>query len=236
MSEGLAKHFLELRNRILYSLLFFLVCFVGIYPFNNFLFDDLVSFLDPFLNIELIAVEVASPFIVPLKLSAYLSALVAMPFFLFQVLAFMSPGLYPQERFVIYSRTILGTFLFYLGVMFCLFIALPNVLNFFQTVGPNIVKVSTDISNFMSFVLSMSFGFGLAFQIPIIVNALISLKLASKQSIIKYRGFVLVMCFIFGMIFTPPDIVSQFLMAIPMYILFEIGLIFSYEKKPKSIS
>ena len=225
MSNDLAKHFLELRNRILYSLGFFIICFICIYPFNNFLFTDLVNYLDPFINIELIAVEVASPFIVPFKLSAYLAALAAMPFFLFQALAFMSPGLYPRERSVIFSRTILGTILFYSGVAFCLLVVLPNVLNFFQTVGPSLIKVSTDITYFMNFVLSLSFGFGLAFQIPIIVNALIGLNIASKETIKKYRGFVLVMCFVFGMIFTPPDVISQTLLAIPTWILFEFGLL-----------
>ena len=236
MSNDLAKHFLELRNRVLYSLAFFALCFICIYPFNNFLFTDLVNFLDPFINIELIAVEVASPFIVPFKLSAYLAALVAMPFFLFQALAFMSPGLYPHERSVIFSRTIIGALLFYSGVAFCLLVVLPNVLNFFQTVGPSLIKVSTDITYFMNFVLSLSFGFGLAFQIPIIVNALIGLRITSKTTIKTYRGFVLVMCFVFGMIFTPPDIVSQFMMAIPMYVLFEMGLLFSYEKEKESNS
>ena len=236
MSNDLAKHFLELRNRILYSLGFFIICFICIYPFNNFLFTDLVNYLDPFINIELIAVEVASPFIVPFKLSAYLAALAAMPFFLFQALAFMSPGLYPRERSVIFSRTILGTMLFYSGVAFCLLVVLPNVLNFFQTVGPSLIKVSTDITYFMNFVLSLSFGFGLAFQIPIIVNALIGLNIASKETIKKYRGFVLVMCFVFGMIFTPPDVISQILLAVPMYLLFELGLLFSNEKKKKSNS
>ena len=236
MSDDLSKHFLELRNRVLYSLGFFIICFFCIYRFNNFLFNDLVSYLDPYLNIELIAIEVASPFIVPFKLSAYLAALVAMPFFLFQTLAFMSPGLYPQERSVIFSRTILGALLFYTGVAFCLFVVLPNVLNFFQTIGPSLIKVSTDITYFMNFVLSLSFGFGLAFQIPIIVNALIGLNIASKGTIKKYRGLVLVLCFIFGMIFTPPDIVSQFMMAVPMYVLFEMGLLFSYENEKESNS
>ena len=234
MSNGLATHFIELRNRVLYSLCFFVVSFLCIYPFNNFVFDDLVNYLDPFIQIELIAVEVASPFIVPLKLTAYLAALIAMPFFIFQILAFMSPGLYPKERSVIFSRTILGALLFYLGVIFCLLVVLPNVLNFFQTVGPSIITVSPDISYFMNFVLSMAFGFGLAFQIPILVNALIVLGILPKSKIKAYRGVVLVICFIFGMIFTPPDIISQFMMAIPMYVLFEIGLLFSYEKKAKS--
>ena len=180
---------------------------------------------------DLIAVEVASPFVVPLKLSAYIAALISIPFLLYQALAFMSPGLYPKERSVIFSRTIIGSFLFLLGVSFCFFVVLPNVLNFFQTVGPESIKVSTDISNFLSFVLTLSFGFGVAFQIPLIVNALIKLEITTKIKLKSYRGLVLILCFIFGMIFTPPDIISQFLMAVPMYLLFEIGLLFSNDKK-----
>ena len=231
MSENLGTHFLELRNRILYSLSFFFLAFVCIYPFNNYFFNNIVDYLQTFTSIDLIAVEVASPFIVPLKLSAYIAALISIPFFLYQALTFMSPGLYPKERSVIFSRTIIGSFLFLLGVSFCFFVVLPNVINFFQTVGPESIKVSTDISNFLNFVLALSFGFGVAFQIPLIVNALIKLEITTKIKLKSYRGIVLILCFIFGMIFTPPDIISQFLMAVPMYLLFEIGLLFSNDKK-----
>ena len=229
MNEGLSTHFLELRNRILYSFSFFVIAFVCIYPFNNYFFNNIVDYLQTFTTIDLIAVEVASPFIVPLKLSAFIAALISIPFLLYQTLAFMSPGLYPKERSVIFSRTIIGSLLFFLGVGFCFLVVLPNVLNFFQTVGPESIKVST--SNFLSFVLTLSFGFGIAFQIPLIVNALIKLKITNKIKLKSYRGLVLILCFIFGMIFTPPDIISQFLMAVPMYLLFEIGLLFSNDKK-----
>ena len=231
MSENLGAHFLELRNRILYSFSFFVIAFVCLYPFNNYFFNNIVGYLQTFTTIDLIAVEVASPFIVPLKLSAYIAALISIPFFLYQALTFMSPGLYPKERSVIFSRTIIGSFLFLLGVSFCFFVVLPNVINFFQTVGPESIKVSTDISNFLNFVLALSFGFGVAFQIPLIVNALIKLEITTKIKLKSYRGLVLILCFIFGMIFTPPDIISQFLMAVPMYLLFEIGLLFSNDKK-----
>ena len=231
MSENLGTHFLELRNRILYSFSFFVIAFVCIYPFNNYFFNNIVDYLQTFTTIDLIAVEVASPFIVPLKLSAFIAALISIPFLLYQTLAFMSPGLYPKERIVIFSRTIIGSLLFFLGVSFCFLVVLPNVLNFFQTVGPESIKVTTDISNFLSFVLTLSFGFGVAFQIPLIVNALIRLKITNKIKLKSYRGLVLILCFIFGMIFTPPDFISQFLMAVPMYLLFEIGLLFSNDKK-----
>ena len=120
---------------------------------------------------------------------------------------------------------------FFLGITFCFLVVLPNVLNFFQSVGPESITVSTDISNFLSFVLTILIGFGIAFQVPVFVNALILLNIIGKKKLKDYRGVVLVICFVFGMLFTPPDVISQFLMAVPMYLLFEIGIIFSNEKK-----
>ena len=136
MSENIGSHFLELRNRVLYGFSFFVIAFACVYPFNNYFFNNIVEYLQTFTTIDLIAVEVASPFIVPLKLSAFIAALISIPFLLYQTLAFMSPGLYPKERMVIFSRTIIGSLLFFLGVSFCFLVVLPNVLNFFQTLCP----------------------------------------------------------------------------------------------------
>ena len=128
MNEGLSTHFLELRNRILYSFSFFVIAFVCIYPFNNYFFNNIVDYLQTFTTIDLIAVEVASPFIVPLKLSAFIAALISIPFLLYQTLAFMSPGLYPKERSVIFSRTIIGSLLFFRGwfLLSCCFAKCPQ--------------------------------------------------------------------------------------------------------------
>tara|TARA_Y100001949_G_scaffold51366_1_gene43190 strand:+ start:7836 stop:8549 length:714 start_codon:yes stop_codon:yes gene_type:complete len=227
----IGDHFVELRRRLLYMLIFFILSFLCIYPFNNFFFETITGYLNNFTSIQLIAVEVASPFIVPLKLSAYLAAMASMPFWLYQVLKYMSPGLYPNEKSIIFTRAIFGAILFFLGITFCFLVVLPNVLNFFQSVGPESITVSTDISNFLSFVLTILIGFGIAFQVPVFVNALILLNIIGKKKLKDYRGVVLVICFVFGMLFTPPDVISQFLMAVPMYLLFEIGIIFSNEKK-----
>ena len=229
--DSLSSHFSELRSRAIYCLIFFIVAFVCIYPFNNFLFDCLVNLVSKNSNINLIAIEVASPFVVPFRLTAFIALLVSLPFFLYQILVFMAPGLYKNEKWIIFSRTILGALLFFLGLAFCIFIVLPNVFNFFQSVGPELIDINTDISKFLNFVLSLILAFGISFQIPILVNALIRLSVLKKSKLKEFRGIFLIVCFIFGTILTPPDVVSQFLLAVPMYILFELGLLFSNEKK-----
>ena len=229
--NNLSSHFSELRSRTIYCLIFFIISFACIYPFNNFLFDCLVNLVSRNSNIHLIAIEVASPFVVPLRLTAFIALLVSLPFFLYQLLVFMAPGLYKNEKWIIFSRTILGALLFFLGLAFCIFIVLPNVFNFFQTIGPELIDINTDISKFLNFVLSLILAFGISFQIPILVNALIRLSVITKSKLKEFRGIFLIVCFIFGTILTPPDVVSQFLLAVPMYILFELGLLFSNEKK-----
>ena len=211
-NNNLSSHFSELRSRAIYCLIFFIVAFVCIYPFNNFLFDCLVNLVSKNSNINLIAIEVASPFVVPFRLTAFIALLVSLPFFLYQILVFMAPGLYKNEKWIIFSRTILGALLFFLGLAFCIFIVLPNVFNFFQSVGPELIDINTDISKFLNFVLSLILAFGISFQIPILVNALIRLSVLKKSKLKEFRGIFLIVCFIFGTIFTPPDVISQFLL------------------------
>ena len=121
--------------------------------------------------------------------------------------------------------------LFFLGLLFCSFLVLPNVFNFFQSVGPESINITTDISKFLNFVLTLILAFGFAFQIPILVNAAVRLNIVEKSKLKDLRGIFLIVCFVFGAIFTPPDVISQFMLAVPMYILFELGLLFSNEKK-----
>ena len=236
MSNSLSSHFGELRNRILFSIAIFIISVIVLLPFTNYLFDGFLYFLDLVDQKTLIAIEVTSPFLIPLKLVLFIAFLVSLPIFLWQILNFMAPGLYKTEKLAIFSKTFLATILFYTGVIFCLIIVVPNALAFFSSVGPSNLEISTDISRFYSFVLTLSFAFGIAFQVPLIVNILISLNILNKNKIKEYRGIVLVSCFIFGMIFTPPDVISQILLAVPMYLLFELGLLFSNEKKKKSNS
>ena len=146
----------------------------------------------------------------------------------------MSPGLYEHEKNFIFTRSIIGLFLFLLGVTFSLYIVIPNVLNFFQSVGPGSLSVSTDISKYLGFTMTITASFGLAFQVPLFVNALIYFGIFDKEKIKSYRGIVLITMFFFGMVLTPPDVISQILLALPMYLLFEIGLLLSNEKKKPS--
>ena len=153
MSNGLESHFLELKQRLIKSVIFFVVAFCCLYPFNNTFFNLLSEYIFIIPYFELISIEVASPFLVPLRLTAFLALLISMPFLIFQLFMFMVPGLYKNEKNIVFLRSALGTFLFFAGVMFCIAIVLPNVFNFFQTIGPDSINISTDISMFLSFVL-----------------------------------------------------------------------------------
>ena len=179
MSNSLLSHFGELRNRILFSITIFIISVIVLLPFTNYLFDGFLLFLNLVDQKTLIAIEVTSPFLIPLKLVLFIAFLVSLPIFLWQILSFMAPGLYKSEKLTIFSKTFLATILFYTGVIFCLMIVVPNALAFFSTVGPSNLEISTDISRFYSFVLTLSFAFGIAFQVPLIVNILISLKIIS---------------------------------------------------------
>tara|TARA_Y100001935_G_scaffold254980_1_gene265936 strand:+ start:1016 stop:1726 length:711 start_codon:yes stop_codon:yes gene_type:complete len=236
MSNDLPSHFGELRNKILFSISIYVISVIVLLPFTNYIFDSFSHFLDLVDQKTLIAIEVTSPFLIPLKLVLFIAFLVSLPIFIWQILSFMAPGLYKSEKLAIFSKTFFATVLFYTGVIFCLILVVPNALTFFSTVGPSNLEISTDISRFYSFALTLSFAFGTAFQVPLIINILISLNILNKDKIREYRGIVLVLCFVFGMIFTPPDVISQILLAVPMYFLFELGLLFSNEKKKKSNS
>ena len=236
MSNDLPSHFGELRNKILFSISIYVISVIVLLPFTNYIFDSFSHFLDLVDQKTLIAIEVTSPFLIPLKLVLFIAFLVSLPIFIWQILSFMAPGLYKSEKLAIFSKTFFATVLFYTVVIFCLILVVPNALTFFSTVGPSNLEISTDISRFYSFALTLSFAFGTAFQVPLIINILISLNILNKDKIREYRGIVLVLCFVFGMIFTPPDVISQILLAVPMYFLFELGLLFSNEKKKKSNS
>ena len=137
----------------------------------------------------------------PLRLTGFLALLVSIPFFLYQALAFMASGLYENERGIVFSRTILGTILFFLGLIFCSLLVLPNVFNFFQSVGPESINITTDISKFLNFVLTLMLAFGFSFQIPILVNALIRLNIFKKHRLKEFRGIFLIICFLHSELF-----------------------------------
>lgn len=233
-------HLQELRSRILKSLIVILVCFLSLIYFSNDIYlllsEPLLSFLPP--NSSMIATEVASPFLTPLKLTFYVSLLVSMPFLLNQVWRFIAPGMYENEKTLSFLLMLSSLLLFYLGVLFTYFLVLPLVFGFFTGVAPEGILIMTDISRYLDFVLSMMFAFSFAFEIPIFIFLLIWSGISSSESLRSKRPYVVIGCFTVGMLITPPDIISQSLLAIPAWILFELGIVMAkilVEKKDQEL-
>ena len=224
----LVAHLVELRNRLLKAILAILLVFLALYPFANELYAWLSGPLRAYLpeGSTMIATDVAAPFFAPLKLTLVLGAFLAMPVVLYQVWRFMAPGLYRHEKQLAFPLLASSILLFYLGAVFAYFVVFPLVFAFFTSVGPAEVTVMTDMSSYLSFVLKLLFAFGLAFEIPIAIMLLILSGATDTRALSEKRPYVVVGCFVVGMLMTPPDIISQTLLAAPMWLLFEIGLIF----------
>ena len=220
-------HLQELRSRILNSLIVILVCFLGLIYFSNDIYlllsEPLLSFLPS--NSSMIATEVASPFLTPLKLTFYVSLLISMPFLLNQIWRFIAPGMYENEKTLSFLIMLSSLVLFYLGVLFTYFLVLPLVFGFFTGAAPEGVLIMTDISRYLDFVLSMMFAFSFAFEIPIFIFLLIWSGISSSESLRSKRPYVIIGCFTVGMLITPPDVISQSLLAIPAWVLFELGIV-----------
>lgn len=233
-------HLQELRSRILKSLIVILVCFLGLIYFSNDIYlllsEPLLSFLPS--NSSMIATEVASPFLTPLKLTFYVSLLVSMPYLLNQIWRFIAPGMYENEKTLSFLIMLSSLVLFYLGVLFTYFLVLPLVFGFFTGAAPEGVLIMTDISRYLDFVLSMMFAFSFAFEIPIFIFLLIWSGISSSESLRSKRPYVIIGCFTVGMLITPPDVISQSLLAIPAWILFELGIVMAkilVEKKDQKL-
>ena len=233
--QPLIEHLVELRNRILHSLIAVVIIFFPLFYFANELYTFISEPLREFLpeGTSMIATEVASPFLTPFKLSLVLSLFVAMPYILHQIWGFVAPGLYSNEKRVALPLLLSSILLFYSGIAFAFFVVFPLVFAFFTSVAPDGVTIMTDINRYLDFVLKLFFAFGLAFEIPIATMLLIWTGATSTEGLKRKRPYVIIGCFIFGMILTPPDVISQILLAIPMWILFELGIIFSKVIKPR---
>jgi len=223
------SHLLELRSRILRSVLAVVVLFFPIYYYANELYQFVAAPLMTNLpeGGNMIATAVASPFITPFKLAAYASVLAAMPFLLHQVWAFVSPGLYLREKRFALPLLVSSVLLFYLGMAFAYFLVFPLVFKFFASVTPVGITMMTDINAYLDFVIGMFFAFGFSFEVPIAVFLLAATGLVSTTAMKAKRPYVIVGCFVIGMILTPPDVISQCLLAVPMWALFEIGVLFA---------
>ncbi len=229
------QHLVELRDRLLRVVLTVTVVFLAIFPFAN----DLYSILaEPLLRhlpegTSMIATEVASPFLTPFKLTLVLAIFIAVPMLLYQAWAFVAPGLYQDERRMVLPLMVVSTALFYLGIVFAYYLVFPLVFGFFTSVAPDGVAVMTDISKYLDFVLKLFFAFGLAFQVPIATFVLIWTGMTTPESLAHKRPYVIVGAFTIGMLLTPPDVVSQVLLALPMWVLFELGIIFARTMLPR---
>lgn len=227
-NQPLIQHVIELRNRLLRCIVAVLVIFVGLFAFSNELYLYVSEPLRQHLpeTSSMIATDVASPFLTPFKLTLVLSMFAAMPFILYQVWAFVAPGLYQREKKIVLPLFFSSVLLFYAGMAFAYYVVFPLVFMFFTGVGPEGVAMMTDIRSYLDFVLKLFFAFGLSFEIPIAVVILSWVGAVEPDAIAKKRPYVFVLCFVFGMLLTPPDVISQTLLAVPMWLLFEIGIFF----------
>ncbi len=228
-SQPLVEHLIELRSRILRSLVAIVVIFLPLFYFANdiylFVSEPLRTYLPE--GTSMIATEVASPFLTPFKLTLVLSVFLAMPYILHQLWSFISPGLYANEKRVTLPLLLSSIILFYSGILFAFFIVFPLVFGFFTSVAPAGVTVMTDINRYLDFVLKLFFAFGLAFEIPIATVLLVWTGATDIESLKRKRPYIIVGCFVVGMLLTPPDIISQILLAVPMWVLYEVGILFS---------
>ena len=230
--ESLASHLLELRSRLIRILVCFgFLALIGI-PFSSDIYTFAAS---PLLEIlpsgsSMIATQVTSPLMAPLKLVFFSALLITMPYLFYEMWMFMSPGLYKKERAFVAPLMLSTIFLFLSGVAFAYFIVSPIIFKFFIGVAPESISVMTDINQYMNFVIKLIFAFGIAFEIPVATFLLIKSEIVKKETLVKARPYLVIVFFVFGMLLTPPDIFSQLFLAIPMWVLFELGLLVSRDK------
>ncbi len=222
------EHIIELRSRILRSVLVIVVLFFPVYYFAN----DIYSFVAAPLLTHLpegsmIATGVATPFLTPFKLSIYVALFLSVPFLLHQAWSFVAPGLYLHEKRFAAPLLISSVALFYMGVSFAYFVVFPLMFAFLASITPEGVQMMTDIGQYLDFVMTLFLAFGVAFEIPIATLLLVWTGFATPQSLAAKRPYVIVGCFVVGMILTPPDVLSQILLAVPMWMLYEVGVFFA---------
>lgn len=221
------EHLTELRQKMLISVGSVIAIFVVLIYFANDIYAILALPMIKQLPqaSTVIATEIASPLIVPMKLTFIVSLMIAIPIVLYHLWTFIAPGLYRKEKTVIVSLVVSSWILFYLGVAFCYFVVLPTMFNFFQLVAPDSVVIMPDINNYLNFTMKLFMAFGFAFEVPVAVVILIWLNVCSYEQIAGKRRHVVVIAFLVGMLLTPPDVISQTLLAIPIWLLFEVGLL-----------
>lgn len=234
--QPLIAHLIELRNRLLRAVLAVLVVFLALFAFAQDLYGIVARPLMDVLpeGTSMIATEVTGPFLVPFKLAFYASLVLAMPIILFQAWAFVAPGLYSHEKKFGIPLLASSVVLFYSGASFAYFVVFPLLFSFFTSVAPEGVAVMTDIGSYLDFVSTLFIAFGLAFELPVALVLLVWAGMVELETLKKARPYVFVGCFIIGMLLTPPDVFSQTLLAVPMWLLYEVGLVVSRYVTPRT--
>ncbi len=227
--QSLMDHLIELRDRLMRIVLAILLVFIALFAFSEEIFTYVA---DPLLALmpegtSMIAIGVTSPFLVPFKLVLLLSVLITIPYTLHQVWGFIAPGLYRHEKSMAVPLLVSSVLLFYCGVAFAYFVIFPILFGFFLGIAPAGVAVMTDIGQYLDFIIAIFFAFGLAFEVPVATFLLIAAGATTPDKLAEKRPYIIIGAFVFGMLLTPPDVISQSLLAVPMWLLFEVGLIMS---------
>jgi sec-independent protein translocase protein TatC len=232
------EHLVELRSRLLKACVAVLLVLLVLLPFSRKLYALLAAPLTAVLpeGSSMIAIDVASPFLTPFKLALLLALIISIPVVLYQLWAFVAPALYRQEKRLARPLLYSAVVLFYLGCAFAYFVVFPLVFGFFTRVAPEGVTVMTDISKYLDFVITLFLAFGITFEVPIATIILVATGMVTVEKLAKMRAYVLVGAFAMGMLLTPPDVISQTLLALPMWLLFEIGLLMSRILLPDRVS
>lgn len=225
--QSFLSHLVELRSRLLRAMLAVLLVFLALLPFARSLYGWLAQPLLLALpkGASMVAIEVASPLLAPLKLTLFVALAVALPFVLYQLWAFVAPGLYRHERRLALPLLISSTLLFYLGCAFAYFVVFPLIFAFFAAMAPEGVAVATDIARYLDFVLALFLAFGLAFEVPVAIVIAVALGWVGPEQLVQARPYVIVGAFVVGMLLTPPDVFSQTLLAVPICLLYEAGIL-----------
>ena len=232
IKDSISNHLIELRSRLLKVFALFAILSIAGIPFASEIYSFIASPLIDLLPNEstMIATEVASPFMAPIKLVLYVALLLSMPWLFYQTWMFVSPGLYKEEKKVTAPLMLSTIILFFSGVCFAFFVVCPIIFKFFIGMAPANIQVMTDINQYLSFIFKLLFAFGIAFEIPIATVIIIKSGIATRESLISARPYLIILFLVIGMLLTPPDIFSQLFLAVPMWLLFEIGILFSRNK------
>jgi sec-independent protein translocase protein TatC len=240
-SETFISHLVELRDRLLRIVIGLVLTFIVLFPFADQIYTLLAQPLLASLPAggQMIATEVTTPFFVPMKMAMMTAFVLSLPHTLYQMWAFVSPGLYAHERRFMMPLVIASTLLFLIGMAFAYFLVFPVVFGFITGYAPEGVAVMTDIGSYLDFVITLFMAFGLAFEVPIAVIVLVGFGLVQISTLKEIRSYVIVGAFVVGAIFTPPDIISQFMLAVPLWLLYELGILLAgmiENKKAKNLS